>query len=695
MTRTKLYPVTVTKYDVGNVADAIRHVTGWEQRSEVLDKTHLTYLDRYVNKLEVKTMVIENEYIDRHYIEDYAEYYARCFHQHPRTCSRIHFFRNEFKEADFIGAVSGTNPEFIDKLQNGENYLGFVVLRPIPKTCIARMCLRPYEFNGTTVKIQKSRQSVSLFGIDLAVETLPFLEQDKVVSACATSAIWVLLNAHQKAAQDALPSPSAITKSAFSPQLDEGRVFPAHGGLNLQQVARSLKAYGLEPTIFTAEQFGDDVFPLIVKEILFAYGASNIPVLLGVDAHEVADGKENRLGRHLVCALGYRAKPSGSAIPACPTAIDRVYVHDDRYGPYVALEVSGNPRLQLMWGNDGSSELREIMDLKAVVIGLYHKVRIDYLYVRNLCASMKSIVGALHKFVADGKGEEGSNSSALEKFSGCECVITLAKIGSLKSEIRQSAEFFSYNGIADKTALLLENFPKYIWRCSFYDGEKRFLDFLIDATEVPQGNLILGGIQYSDEADQFWRGCKKLFDGSDASAWLAKYCAAEARQYVSAFGRFFTAKDNDALNSYYGQVRLPNRPVRNAEVDEIGNTVPLTDTRHFIFGQDPSTLLATLSQDATYLWVIDEDGTLILGREESPSGVDSKDKPAGHPSLTKSRAARLGGELKHADGKWVLNTRSATYSNHISTKEVRDAYLSNVIRLNFANNPSVVMSEKF
>ena len=695
MTRTKLYPVTVTKYDVGNVADAIRHVTGWEQRSEVLDKTHLTYLDRYVNKLDVKTMVIENEYIDRHYIEDYAEYYARCFHQHPRTCSRIHFFRNEFKEADFIGAVSGTNAELISNLQNGENYLGFVVLRPIPKTCIARMCLRPYEFNGTTVRIQKSKQWVSLFGIDLSIETLPFLEQDKVVSACATSAIWVLLNAHQKAAQDALPSPSAITKSAFSPQFDEGRVFPAHGGLNLQQVARSLKAYGLEPTIFTAEQFGNDVFPSIVKEILFAYGASSIPVLLGVDAHEIVEGNENNLGLHLVCALGYRTKQTSSEDPVSPTAIDRVYVHDDRYGPYVALEVSDQPRLQLMWGNEGKSELRENMDLKSIVIGLYHKVRIDYLYVRNLCASMKSIVGTLHKFVAGSETEGESNLSALKQFTDSTFVITLEKIGSLKGEIRQSTEFFSYNGVADKTALLLENFPKYIWRCSFFVGNSRFVDFLVDATEVPQGNLILGGIQYSEEADSFWRGCKKLFDGSDASAGLARYCAAEVRQYVSAFGRFFSAKDNDALNSYYGQVRLPNRPVRDAEVDEIGNTVPLTDTRHFIFGQDPTAMLSSLSKEATYLWVIDEDGTLILGREESPGGPESKDKPAGHPSLTKSRAARLGGELKHADGKWVLNTRSPTYSNHISTKEVRDTYLSNVIRLNFAGNPAVIMTEKF
>jgi hypothetical protein len=482
MTSTKLFPVTVTKYNVGLVADAIRHVTGWEQRSEVLDKAHLTYLDRYVITLSVKTMVIENEYIDRHYIEDYAEYYARCFHQHPRTCSRIHFFRNEFNEAEFIGAISGSNADLLSKLQNEENYLGFVVLRPIPKTCIARMCLRPYEFNDTTVRIQKSKQSVSLFGVELSIDTLPFLEQDKVVSACATSAIWVLLNAHQKAAQDALPSPSAITKSAFSPHIDEGRVFPAHGGLNLQQVARSLKAYGLEPTIFTAEQFRDNDFPIIVKEILFAYGASNIPVLLGVDAFEVCDGKENRLGRHLVCALGYRAKPTSSASPASPTAIDRVYVHDDRYGPYVALETSDQPRLQLMWGNERESELREVMDLKAIVIGLYHKVRIDYLYVRNLCASMVSIVGTLHKFVDDSKADGESSSSALQKFSGCSFVITLATIGSLKREIRQSKEFFSYNGISDKAALLLENFPKYIWRCSFFDGNARFVDFLVDAS---------------------------------------------------------------------------------------------------------------------------------------------------------------------------------------------------------------------
>lgn len=368
MTRAKLYPVTVTQYDVGSVADVICHVTDWKQRNEVLHKTHLNYLDRYVKRLEVKTMVVENEYIDRHYTEDYSAYYARCFHQHPRVCSRIHFFRNEFEEDHFTAAVSGDNTQFIGELQ--ENYLGFIVLRPIPETCIARMCLRPYEFNNT-VKIQKSKQVVSLFGIDLSVEALPFLEQDKVVSACATSAIWVLLNAHQKAAQDELPSPSAITKSAFSSQ-DGDRIFPAHNGLNLQQIARSLKAYGLEPTISIAERFEDGEFLGFVKKILFAYGESNIPVLLGVDVHT----PEKKLGHHVVCALGYRAKPQ-SEILACPTTIDRVYVHDDRYGPYVALEVSD--KLQLMWGND--SELRETMDIKFVVIGLYHKIRIDYLYV--------------------------------------------------------------------------------------------------------------------------------------------------------------------------------------------------------------------------------------------------------------------------------------------------------------------------
>ena len=37
---------------------------------------------------------------------------------------------------------------------------------------------------------------VSLFGIDLAINTIAFQEQDRVVSACATSALWSMYHAH-------------------------------------------------------------------------------------------------------------------------------------------------------------------------------------------------------------------------------------------------------------------------------------------------------------------------------------------------------------------------------------------------------------------------------------------------------------------------------------------------------------------
>ena len=215
--------------------------------------------------------------------------------------------------------------------------------------------------------------------------------------------------------------------------------------------------------------------------------------------------------------------------------------------------------------------------------------------------------------------------SALKRFCECKFVITLMKAGSLKREIREYDVFFSYNGIHDKTALLLENFPKYLWRCNFYDAGKRFLDFLIDTTEVPQGNLILGGIQYSDEADRFWRSCKILFNDQD---FLSDVPSVSNHPFFSTLARFFTAKDNDDLNSYYGPVRLPNRPVRNSELDGSGNIVPLTDIRHFAFGKAPSDFLAELSPDAVYLWVIDENGDLILGRESF-----DKDEPAGHPAL--------------------------------------------------------------
>ena len=50
-------------------------------------KIQIDYLDRYLLELKVKTVIIEDSYIDRDYLEDYVGFYSRSFHSYPRQCN--------------------------------------------------------------------------------------------------------------------------------------------------------------------------------------------------------------------------------------------------------------------------------------------------------------------------------------------------------------------------------------------------------------------------------------------------------------------------------------------------------------------------------------------------------------------------------------------------------------------------------
>lgn len=146
MPSSNLSPFAVVEYNKNYLVNFVRHKTGWDQRSEVSDKTQLNYLCNYlaVDHMSAKTIVVEDEYIDRHYLEDYSEYYARCFPSHPRKCSRVHFFSFGFSQADFLSALENNKKSFFKKLSDG--YIGFAVIRPIPHTFLAKLCLKRYPY---------------------------------------------------------------------------------------------------------------------------------------------------------------------------------------------------------------------------------------------------------------------------------------------------------------------------------------------------------------------------------------------------------------------------------------------------------------------------------------------------------------------------------------------------------------------
>ena len=121
--------------------------------SHIKRKPQLTYLANYLENFPKEGKKIyflyENEYIDQHYIEDYSIYYSRCFNNYKKVCSRIHFFYSIDNYEDCRKQLSAALKGEINTLITDENYLGFIVIRPIPETFLAKMCLKPYyELNN-------------------------------------------------------------------------------------------------------------------------------------------------------------------------------------------------------------------------------------------------------------------------------------------------------------------------------------------------------------------------------------------------------------------------------------------------------------------------------------------------------------------------------------------------------------------
>src|SRR5262249_15494776 len=98
---------------------------------------------------------------------------------------------------------------------------------------------------------------------------------------------------------------------------------------------------------------------------------------------------------------------------------------------------------------------------------------------------------------------------------------------------------------------------------------------------------------------------------------------------------------------------------------------------------NPPKLDPAKAHDPGYIWAIDKEGHLLIGEEVKTGTVESngREQKLGHPTLTEGGPARIGGEIKHVEGKgWVLNNRSGRFSRHPDRGERRLENAANVFR---------------
>lgn len=453
-------------------------------------KLHLVYLKEYFGYFEKKskiTIAVEWKYTDRDFLEDYAAYYVRCFQQkYDSTCVRMHFFQAELSESCFRSMLSTGGVGDAEEAVRS-SYLGFIVVKPLPHRFIGRTCLRTYDGDGRRHFPVRRVYDANLCGVPLKVETLAFQEQDAVASACATSALWSALQGTAKLFQHKVYSPVEITRIATDQFPGLRRAFPNHG-LNPLQMAAAIRMAGLEPEVIGVERKST------LQGTAYAYLQARIPLLLNAAMFDISAAdtpfpfRRDPATGHAIVVVGYSlGYPNVSPYPGTDTLlrssrIDKLYVHDDQVGPFARMGLDGPAIDASFQGRDFKVEFTltsswpgeckrigtVVFAPEALIIPVYHKIRIGYdTILANVLYNDEKI------------RKEWSLNIEWDVF--------LTRQSDFKADIRTSVDLSEEL----RWQLLARPFPRFLWRAIGFEGTKRRVEFIYDATDVDQSDSLL------------------------------------------------------------------------------------------------------------------------------------------------------------------------------------------------------------
>jgi len=513
------------------MAGASMHLDG-DDNQFVRRKHHLSFLQEYLRELGCASIIVEAGYVDRDFLEDFSAYHVRSFHEYRRFCTRLHFFNRRWTKKELQAVM--LRKESTQALQT--SYLGFVVLRPLPVTVVGRTCLKTYSSQatrGTRYFPTVYRQEVDLYGIRLHVDSVAFQEQDKDVAACATSALWSVLQCTGRKFQHAIPSPVAITGTAAATGGYDERMLPAVAGLTIRQIADALRYVGLEPHLIPlevhkeegelddrepsdtgivedqdgSEQRGDarptrqqtgtaaaiERTRLEFKAAIAAYLRAGIPCLLLMRVIESSGKEPERHVNHAVAVTGYRVgrdEATGygeSGVRLEASRIDKIFVHDDQVGPFAKMQFAEDGTLQVSWPIQNGSLGQTLARSHTLVVPLNHKIRVPFATVLRLTLEIgRRLDGTREKF------------PAFKTFVGDEPVswdIRLSSLRELRDDLVRS-------DLADevKETLLKKRMPKHLWRILATVRGGAVLELLLDATDLVQGEMLVDIVVYAPNA---------------------------------------------------------------------------------------------------------------------------------------------------------------------------------------------------
>ena len=456
------------------------------------------YFSQFFASSGVKSVVVEERYVDRDYFQDFANYYSLCFAEYQKFCKRCHLFTRPYSKDDIERIVVNCNADEVGELK--KSYLGFFVFRPLPVVVFGRTCLNPNpNLNPRSSKIHRFLATVKIpvnfFGLELEVNSTPFQEQDSTVSACATSALWTSFQITRRLFGHLPYSPSAITRLATEHSgPSTGNILPNHG-LFREEMIHAIGRVGLGSLCETADpRNGMDYAS--VKILSAAYLSIGLPVVLIVDMVRCNGCSQVYIGRHAIVVCGYRFRETCPmprpyrGLPSKYDNIEAIYCVDDQVGPYCQL--TGIPHKQgrpYMWHTEWSQDAHEKICCRVtdMLVPLYHKIRVSHDEIFAKAAEFFLPIRGL--LVANGDVDNIFNSAIMD--------IRLVKSNAFKRYVRNEKCF----PLNVKSKAMFYCFPKYMWLVFACIGDIPLVLFAVDATDVAHGVHVVFSVKYDDFLD--------------------------------------------------------------------------------------------------------------------------------------------------------------------------------------------------
>lgn len=463
----------VFPYNKDNLAIALSNAFMSPEQIEKTKWMSFNYFLDYFDKekgLNAKTIVVEYNYISTSYLHDFATYYSLCFNNYEKFCKRVHFFDFEFSPKQFNSAILNNKSKY-NKIW--DHYLGYIVVKPLPKTIIGPTLLKTFSSNEKKIRhFAVKPYKINLFGKQVIIETLAYQEQDTVVSACATTSLWSAFHKTSYDFNTHIPTPSEITSSAGNLFENSGRTFPNHG-LDLYQIGNAIESIGLVSELRNQKTVLSDIN--YIKSFIYAHNRAGFPVMLGINLE--GDG-------HLITITGYRepaiVNSSNSTIPTFFShSIERFYAHDDQIGPFSRIGFEG-ANIITGWPNDKSFTSLKKAEIICIIVPIYHKIRITY-------EEIYSKVNPINLFI----------SKSTNKNFHWNIYLQYSNV--YKENVRKKGKEFNLI----KRKIQFMNLPKYIWIAKLFIEGTLSLEMVFDATDIESGFYCLALNIYDVETKNF------------------------------------------------------------------------------------------------------------------------------------------------------------------------------------------------